>query len=112
MGVDFASCGTYKWLMGDFGLAFLYVNKLHLEKLQRPWYGYLQTRNFVSPETHMYPFDTPGSPQYISSRKSGIEGFFNGSFPPRMIEAAANISLSSEAALDRSIADYSAGTRV
>lgn len=93
MGVDFASCGTYKWLMGDFGLAFLYVNKLHLEKLQRPWYGYLQTRNFVSPETHMYPFDTPGSPQYISSRKSGIEGFFNGSFPPRMIEAAANISL-------------------
>lgn len=25
MGIDFAACGTYKWLMGDFGLGFLYV---------------------------------------------------------------------------------------
>ena len=93
MGIDFASCGTYKWLMGDFGLAFLYVNNLHLDRLQRPWYGYLQTTNFVAPETHMYPLDPPGNPQYSSSRKAGIEGIFNGSFPPRMIEAAANVSL-------------------
>ncbi|GIT23095.1 MAG: hypothetical protein CM1200mP40_27770 [Gammaproteobacteria bacterium] len=34
MGIDFASCGTYKWLMGDFGLAFLYVNNLHLDRLK------------------------------------------------------------------------------
>jgi selenocysteine lyase/cysteine desulfurase len=93
MGIDFASCGTYKWLMGDFGLAFLYVNKLLLDDLEPPWYGYLQTNNFVTPETHMYPFDPPGNPPYVSSRKGGIDGIFNGSFPPRMIEAGASISL-------------------
>ncbi|MBM87635.1 MAG: aminotransferase [Gammaproteobacteria bacterium] len=93
MGIDFASCGTYKWLMGDFGLAFLYANKSNLEELKRPHYGYLQTTNFVSPETHMYPLDPPGTPKYVSSRREGIAGVFSGSFPPRMIEAAANISL-------------------
>ncbi len=25
MGIDFAACATYKWLMGDFGIGFLYV---------------------------------------------------------------------------------------
>jgi selenocysteine lyase/cysteine desulfurase len=25
MGIDFAACGTYKWLMGDFGIGFLYI---------------------------------------------------------------------------------------
>lgn len=25
MGIDFAACGTYKWLMGDFGIGFLFV---------------------------------------------------------------------------------------
>lgn len=26
-GVDFAACATYKWLMGDFGLGFLYARR-------------------------------------------------------------------------------------
>lgn len=25
MGIDFAACGTYKWLMGDFGIGFLFI---------------------------------------------------------------------------------------
>lgn len=25
MGIDFAACAAYKWLMGDFGMGFLYV---------------------------------------------------------------------------------------
>ncbi len=25
MGIDFAACATYKWLMGDFGIGFLYI---------------------------------------------------------------------------------------
>jgi len=25
MGIDFAACATYKWLMGDFGIGFLFV---------------------------------------------------------------------------------------
>jgi len=27
MGIDFAACNTYKWLMGDFGMGFLYVRE-------------------------------------------------------------------------------------
>lgn len=25
MGIDFAACATYKWLMGDFGMGFLFI---------------------------------------------------------------------------------------
>src|SRR5215469_15044613 len=39
-GVDFAACASYKWLMGDFGLGFLYVRADLLDKIQRPQYGY------------------------------------------------------------------------
>ena len=94
MGVDFAASGTYKWLMGDFGLAYLYVRSGLEERLVRPWYGYLQTSNFVLPITHMYPLDPPGEPAYVSQQREGIPGLFNGSFPPRMIEAAMDVSLS------------------
>jgi selenocysteine lyase/cysteine desulfurase len=93
MGVDFACSGTYKWLMGDFGLAFLYADSRLVEELTPPWYGYLQTRNFVTPLTHLYPFDEPGSPAYTSVPASGVGGIFNGSFPPRMIEAGVEVSL-------------------
>jgi len=93
MGVDFACSGTYKWLMGDFGLAFLYADSRLVEALTPPWYGYLQTRNFVTPLTHLYPFDEPGSPAYTSAPAGGVGGIFNGSFPPRMIEAGAEVSL-------------------
>ncbi|MGB1252096.1 MAG: aminotransferase class V-fold PLP-dependent enzyme [Candidatus Promineifilaceae bacterium] len=27
MGIDFCACATYKWLMGEFGIGFLYVDK-------------------------------------------------------------------------------------
>jgi len=93
MGVDFACSGTYKWLMGDFGLAFLYADSRLVEELTPPWHGYLQTRNFVTPQTHLYPFDEPGSPAYTSVTAGGVGGIFNGSFPPRMIEAGVDVSL-------------------
>lgn len=93
MGIDFACCGTYKWLMGDFGLSFLYADNRLAEELIQPWYGYLQTNNFVTPETRMYPFDPSGAPPYRSDQRDGIARIFNGSFPPRMIEAGINVSL-------------------
>src|SRR5215470_4800597 len=37
-GVDFAACASYKWLMGDFGLGFLYVREDVLERLPRVQY--------------------------------------------------------------------------
>jgi len=57
-GVDFAACSSYKWLMGDFGLGFLYVRKEVQSKIKRPWWGYHQ---FASFSTHVFPYDAPGT---------------------------------------------------
>ncbi len=56
-GVDFAACASYKWLMGDFGLGFLYVRKDVLPRLKRSNYGYYGIGSFAS---HIYPLDPPG----------------------------------------------------
>jgi selenocysteine lyase/cysteine desulfurase len=56
-GVDFAACSSYKWLMGDFGLGFLYVRREVQDKIKRPWWGYHQLASF---RTHVFPFDEPG----------------------------------------------------
>ena len=56
-GVDFAASSSYKWLMGDFGLGFLYVRKEIQEKVKRPWWGYHQVNAF---KTHVFPYDEPG----------------------------------------------------
>jgi selenocysteine lyase/cysteine desulfurase len=41
-GVDFAACSTFKWLMGDFGIGFLYVKEELLDRIRRPVFGYYQ----------------------------------------------------------------------
>ncbi|MEH6696004.1 MAG: aminotransferase class V-fold PLP-dependent enzyme [Hyphomonas sp.] len=56
-GVDFACCASYKWLMGDFGLGFLYVRRGAIGELKRTNYGYYGISEFA---THMYPLDAPG----------------------------------------------------
>lgn len=56
-GVDFAACASYKWLMGDFGLGFLYVRKDVLPRLKRTNYGYYAMSRF---QPHVYPLDPPG----------------------------------------------------
>lgn len=56
-GVDFAAGASYKWLMGEFGLGFLYVRKEVQQKLQRRNYGYYGISAFQS---HVYPYDSPG----------------------------------------------------
>ena len=55
--VDFAACAGYKWLMGDYGLGFLYVREDLLDRLRRPLHGYYQLAGM---QTHLYPFDPPG----------------------------------------------------
>jgi selenocysteine lyase/cysteine desulfurase len=91
--VDFAAAGTYKWLMGDFGLAFLYVKAAVMPRLQRPWFGYLQTSNFFNPPTRLFPHDPPGEPAVRFVQRTDLGGLFNGSFPPRPVEAALDHSL-------------------
>ena len=53
-GVDFAACGMYKWLMADFGAAFLYVRRDRLERLRRTEIGWRQIRGLTQ---HVSPFD-------------------------------------------------------
>jgi selenocysteine lyase/cysteine desulfurase len=57
-GVDFAACASYKWLMGDFGLGFLYVKREHWDRFRRTQWGYYGLGEFRS---HVYPFDAPGA---------------------------------------------------
>jgi selenocysteine lyase/cysteine desulfurase len=56
-GVDFCCCGTYKWLMGDFGVGFLYVRADRLDSLKRVQIGW---RQLATNGHHIYPFDVPG----------------------------------------------------
>ena len=47
LGIDFASAGTYKWLMGERGLGFLYVREdLQGTVLPTTRYGHRQVSNF------------------------------------------------------------------
>jgi selenocysteine lyase/cysteine desulfurase len=56
-GVDLAAGASYKWLMGEFGLGFLYVRKDVQPRLKRSNYGYYGMSAF---ESHVYPLDPPG----------------------------------------------------
>ncbi|HEX4934064.1 MAG TPA: aminotransferase class V-fold PLP-dependent enzyme, partial [Gemmatimonadaceae bacterium] len=42
LGIDFAACSSFKWLMGDFGLGFLYASEAALDRIERPVVGYYQ----------------------------------------------------------------------
>lgn len=77
-GVDFACCGTYKWLMGDFGTAFLYVRQDRLERLKRVEVGWRQVRR---QESHVLPFETPGPVLGASELAGGAAGIFEVSTP-------------------------------
>ncbi len=77
MGLDFASCGAYKWLMGDFGFGFLYVREdLQDRVVKRSRYG---VRQFASPNQAQADskFDLrPGAARYElgSLSYSGVAG--------------------------------------
>lgn len=61
--VDFCACATYKWLMGDFGIGFLYVRKDLLPTLKRSLIGFRQIKTFTE---HITPFDPPGEMESVS----------------------------------------------
>jgi selenocysteine lyase/cysteine desulfurase len=56
-GVDFACCGQYKWLMGEFGAAYLYVRADRLSDLKRVQLGWRGVKDFTK---HFRAFDPPG----------------------------------------------------
>jgi selenocysteine lyase/cysteine desulfurase len=77
-GVDFACCGTYKWLMGDFGAAFLYVRPDRLDRLKRTEVGWRQVRR---QESHVFPFEPPGPAIGAYELATDAAGLFEVSTP-------------------------------
>jgi len=73
-GVDFTSGASYKWLMGDMGLGFLYVREELLDKvIHRTQYGYRQFKTF---QNHMFPYDPPASEPATWTEASGAAARF------------------------------------
>jgi selenocysteine lyase/cysteine desulfurase len=63
LGIDFSSSGTYKWLMGERGLGFLYVrDQLQETALPTTRYGHRQVANFNRAELTWEPL--PGAAKY------------------------------------------------
>jgi selenocysteine lyase/cysteine desulfurase len=63
MGIDFASSGTYKWLMGERGIGFLYVREdLQGTVLPTTRYGHRQVSNFNRAQLTWEPL--PGAARY------------------------------------------------
>jgi selenocysteine lyase/cysteine desulfurase len=78
-GVDFAACASYKWLMGDFGLGFVYARREARERLRRERYGYYGVASF---QTHVYPFDPPGETVADFEMQDNANGWFaTGTYP-------------------------------
>ena len=65
LGIDFASTGTYKWLMGERGIGFLYVREdLQGTVLPTTRYGHRQVSNFNRAALSWEPL--PGAVRYES----------------------------------------------
>ena len=63
LGIDFASAGTYKWLMGERGIGFLYVRQdLQGTVLPTTRYGHRQVSNFNRAALSWEPL--PGAARY------------------------------------------------
>jgi selenocysteine lyase/cysteine desulfurase len=79
-GVDFCACSCFKWLMGDFGLGFLYAREDLLGKvIQRSQWGYHSTSEM---EAHFPPFDPKADTPVTWTLRNDATGFFEvGSMP-------------------------------
>ncbi len=95
-GVDFAACATYKWLMGDFGLGFLYARRGVLDDLRLADFGYYGFAapgaapgiGLSPPQTHVYPMDPPGQAPTSYIRRAGALGHFGtGTYAQAVIPA-------------------------
>jgi selenocysteine lyase/cysteine desulfurase len=73
-GVDFCACSSFKWLMGDFGLGFLYAREDLLDRfVRRTQYGYYQASSMT---THFLPYDPPGDGPFTFELRSDAAGYF------------------------------------
>ena len=72
-GVDFCSSASYKWLMGEQGLGFLYARKDRLQALRRPWFGHYQLRKRID-----LGFPNPDNSDLVTdyAHQEGALGYF------------------------------------
>jgi selenocysteine lyase/cysteine desulfurase len=90
-GIDCAACGSYKWLMGDMGLGFLYVREdLQGKVVRSTQYGWRQFRNF---EYHTFPGDTPNPSPWTYERLPEAAGYYELGTVANSISAALWVSL-------------------
>jgi selenocysteine lyase/cysteine desulfurase len=72
-GVDAMGSASYKWLMGDMGLGFLYVRQETIPHLKRTQFGYRQLAEFAY---HAFPWDQPGQFPVEWKQAENAAGFF------------------------------------
>jgi selenocysteine lyase/cysteine desulfurase len=72
-GVDLMASSSYKWLMGDMGLGFMYARADLIPELKRPQAGYEQVGAFAS---HAYPYDPPGPRLFETAPRPDATGLF------------------------------------
>jgi selenocysteine lyase/cysteine desulfurase len=72
--VDFAACSSFKWLMGDFGLGFLYARERTWDRLTRPVVGYYQAADIDANYPPNLPPGAYAPVQYSFNRSAS--GFF------------------------------------
>jgi selenocysteine lyase/cysteine desulfurase len=72
--VDFCACSSFKWLMGDFGLGFLFVKESLLDRvIGRSQYGYYQATTL---DSHFLPGDPPANAPYTWQLSPSATGNF------------------------------------
>ncbi len=89
-GVDFCAGASYKWLMGDMGLGFLYVREELIERLKRPQYGYRQLSEM---NYHAFPYDAPGNQVFDWKARNDAAGHFEVGTVSNTTVAALSFSL-------------------
>ncbi len=88
--VDFCASASYKWLMGDFGLGFLYIRKDLIERFPRTQWSFRQVSDFAY---HAFPWDSPGQFPASYVQRKDAAGLFETETYANGVIAALSYSL-------------------
>jgi cysteine desulfurase/selenocysteine lyase len=74
-GIDFLTCGTYKWLLGPIGLAFFYVREELLPDLEPVFGGELQVKTWAG-DSPLYPSELYRNARKFESATVHFQGVY------------------------------------
>lgn len=83
MGVDFLTCGTYKWLLGPLGLAFFYVKEELLRSMIPVFAGEMQAKAWSDPLQEFAQGEFPAELHETASKFEYATVHFQGLFELR-----------------------------